>query len=584
MFPSASCHPESLEQCCAARGCGAALNDAEENLLTMLLHRTTLFSALFPLPCLRVLAAIAAAILCASMLPGCAPPVADGSGSPAKASPTVSAPAPRQADPATAGTREAIVIEGDLSQVDWRSLVGQQVAISGELVVVDTFNLLRWGEVKVARERLFIPTEHIDPNDADSSDTTSTGGSNVAEVTAAQKRNTAATLIIDDGFEDQNTFPPRMFPELGTGLDTVRLGSVVQGVSGEIQTRGNSLVLVPNTPLTWTLAERPQRPSLGEPAVSVACFNVLNYFSSIDDGRNDARGADSEAERERQEAKLTAAILAMQADVIGLMELENNLDAEARLVASLNRTLGALLGGGHEERFAACGLPAGFRSAPGGSDAIRVGIIYRSDRVSTVGDVEVIVDEAFREARAPLVQAFTMAESEQPFTVVVNHWKSKGGADEADADNKDRGDGQGAYNATRRDQAAAICRYVDAVQKREADARILVIGDFNAYSQEDPLDTLRAGGLVDLRERQGGIDPGTTADYSYVYYGQCGSLDHAFGTESMAADVTGIATWHINADELRGFDYNQEYNPEPLYEASPYRSSDHDPVLIGIAK
>ncbi|MBL6713773.1 MAG: ExeM/NucH family extracellular endonuclease [Pirellulales bacterium] len=560
------------------------MNDAEENLLTMLLHRTTLFSALFPLPCLRVLAAIAAAILCASMLPGCAPPVADGSGSPAKASPTVSAPAPRQADPATAGTREAIVIEGDLSQVDWRSLVGQQVAISGELVVVDTFNLLRWGEVKVARERLFIPTEHIDPNDADSSDTTSTGGSNVAEVTAAQKRNTAATLIIDDGFEDQNTFPPRMFPELGTGLDTVRLGSVVQGVSGEIQTRGNSLVLVPNTPLTWTLAERPQRPSLGEPAVSVACFNVLNYFSSIDDGRNDARGADSEAERERQEAKLTAAILAMQADVIGLMELENNLDAEARLVASLNRTLGALLGGGHEERFAACGLPAGFRSAPGGSDAIRVGIIYRSDRVSTVGDVEVIVDEAFREARAPLVQAFTMAESEQPFTVVVNHWKSKGGADEADADNKDRGDGQGAYNATRRDQAAAICRYVDAVQKREADARILVIGDFNAYSQEDPLDTLRAGGLVDLRERQGGIDPGTTADYSYVYYGQCGSLDHAFGTESMAADVTGIATWHINADELRGFDYNQEYNPEPLYEASPYRSSDHDPVLIGIAK
>jgi predicted extracellular nuclease len=553
------------------------LNDAEEKPLTMLSHRTTPFSALFPLPGPRVFSAIAAAALFASTLPGCAPPAADGGGSPAKAAPTVSAPAPRQADPATAGTREAIVIEGDLSQVDWRSHVGQQVAISGELVVVDTFNLLRWGEVKVARERLFIPTEHIDPNDADPSETTSTGGSNVAEVTAAQKRNTAATLIIDDGFEDQNTFPPRMFPELGTGLDTVRLGSVVQGVSGEIQTRGNSLVLVPNAPLTWTLAERPQRPSLGEPAVSVACFNVLNYFSSIDDGRNDARGADSEAERERQEAKLTAAILAMQAGVIGLMELENNLDAEARLVASLNRALG-------EERFAACGLPAGFRSAPGGSDAIRVGIIYRSDRLSTVGNVEVIADEAFREARAPLVQAFTTAESEQPFTVVVNHWKSKGGADEADADNKDRGDGQGAYNATRRDQAEAICRYVDAVQKREADARVLVIGDFNAYSQEDPLDTLRAGGLVDLRERQAGTDPETTADYSFVYYGQCGSLDHAFGTESMAADVTGIATWHINADELRAFDYNQEYNPEPLYEASPFRSSDHDPVLIGIAK
>ena len=50
----------------------------------------------------------------------------------------------------------------------------------------------------------------------------------------------------------------------------------------------------------------------------------------------------------------------------------------------------------------------------------------------------------------------------------------------------------------------------------------------------------------------------------------------------MAADVTGVATRHINADEPRALDYNQEYNPEPLYKPDPFRSSDHDPMLIGI--
>ena len=530
-------------------------------------------TAMKPLP--SFLASFALAAL-ATIPPGCAPPaeqLEQPAGTAASSPPAQSRP---QSAP-TAGRAAAVVIDGDLSMVDWRSHVGERVSIPGELVVVDTFYLLRWGEVKVARDRLFIPTDHIDPNDTDPADTTSSGGSNVAAVTAAQKRNTSATVVIDDGFADQNVFPPRLFPQLGADLETVRIGSVINGVSGELQTRGKTIVLVPDAPLAWTPAERPARPSLGEADVSVACFNVLNYFSSIDDGRNDARGADSETERERQEEKLAAAILAMEADVIGLMELENNLDAEARLVAALNRTLG-------EQRFTACGLPAGFRSAPGGRDAIRVGLIYRSDRVSAVGDVEVLVDEAFREARAPLVQAFTTAGSDQRFTVVVNHWKSKGGADEASDDNKDHGDGQGAYNAVRRSQALAICRAVEALQQREADARVLVIGDFNAYAQEDPLDALRAAGLIDLRERFDSGSPSGSDDYSYVYYGQSGSLDHAFATESMAADVTGIATWHINADELRGFDYNQEYNHEALYEASPFRSSDHDPVLIGIAQ
>jgi len=107
-----------------------------------------------------------------------------------------------------------------------------------------------------------------------------------------------------------------------------------------------------------------------------------------------------------------------------------------------------------------------------------------------------------------------------------------------------------------------------------------VIGDLNAYQQEDPIDALRAHGLVDLHHRFG--DDSGEQDYSFVFRGQSGSLDHAMATSSLAKDITGIATWHINADEPRFLDYNQEYNPKELYEVNPFRSSDHDPVLIGI--
>jgi len=108
----------------------------------------------------------------------------------------------------------------------------------------------------------------------------------------------------------------------------------------------------------------------------------------------------------------------------------------------------------------------------------------------------------------------------------------------------------------------------------------------NAYEQEDPIDAMRASGLVDLRERLEAEHPTGTQerDYSYIYRTQCGNLDHAMATDSLAGDVTGVATWHINADEPRFLDYNEEYNPKTLYQANPFRSSDHDPVLIGIRK
>ena len=467
------------------------------------------------------------------------------------------------------------LIDGDLSTVDWDALIGQEITVSGDLVVVDTYDLVRRGQVKLARDRLYIPTHRIDPNDADPNETSFEGGGNVAKVTDAQKFNDEAIVVLDDGSADENVYPPKLFPNLGTTHPTIRIGSVIDGVSGKLVKEENKIFLVPNKPIQWTPAERPKKPDVGDANITVASFNVLNYFTTIDDGSNGGRGADSESELQRQEEKLVSAILALEADVIGLMELENNLESEIRLVDALNKKTG-------EEVFVGCGLPEGFSSAPGGQNAIRVGIVYRADRVEPVGEVSMISDQAFNLARTPIVQSFKPQTGGNPFTLIVNHFKSKGGSNGADEANKNKGDGQGAYNAKRRSQALAICNYIDKLQQGEQAPRVLVIGDLNAYGQEDPIDAMRANGLIDLQERSSGTTSDNSGHYSFIYYGQSGSLDHAMATASLADEITGIATWHINADEPRFVDYNEEHNPAALYKADPFRSSDHDPILIGI--
>jgi predicted extracellular nuclease len=72
--------------------------------------------------------------------------------------------------------------------------------------------------------------------------------------------------------------------------------------------------------------------------------------------------------------------------------------------------------------------------------------------------------------------------------------------------------------------------------------------------------------------------------YSFEFEGQFGALDHALASPELAAHVVDAAEWHINADEAPLHNYNLEYGRDPtLFDgSSPYRASDHDPLIIGI--
>jgi Ca2+-binding RTX toxin-like protein len=194
--------------------------------------------------------------------------------------------------------------------------------------------------------------------------------------------------------------------------------------------------------------------------------------------------------------------------------------------------------------------------------------------VRTVGDPVALPHDAFRNARQPIAQTF---ESDgERFTVVANHFKSKNCGDGATGANADTGDGQGCFNADRVAQAKALAGFVTALADASDDDDVIVLGDLNAYTREDPLDVLRASGLLDQRR-----DLPRDEAYSYVFDGGQGVLDHALATPSWDARRTGAAAWHLNADEPDAYEYD---GVDALYSPGPFRSSDHDPLLLGYAR
>jgi hypothetical protein len=155
----------------------------------------------------------------------------------------------------------------------------------------------------------------------------------------------------------------------------------------------------------------------------------------------------------------------------------------------------------------------------------------------------------------------------------VNHFKSKSCGDATGAD-LDQGDGQSCFNARRTAQATALASVLDTLDAPNP----LVIGDLNSYSNEDPIDTLEDAGFTGLTE----LYVPDANRYSFVFDGNAGELDHAMAGADLLDNVTGATIWHINADEPAILDYNTEFNPPTLYQPDAYRSSDHDPLLVGL--
>lgn len=478
----------------------------------------------------------------------------------------------------------------------YEAFEGMLVTFPATLSVSEYFELARYGQVILSangRPRTF----------TDANIPTTTGYTN--HLIDLESR----TIILDDTDNRQNRpvdVPNTAYYHPVPGLSTTnyfRGGDTITNLTGVLHwsfagqsgtdawrirpvTEAFSYAFTPINP-------RPSLPAVGG-SLKVASFNVLNYFLTIDTSNvcgptanQDCRGADSVLEFDRQRAKLLAALTTINADIFGLMEMENTLGVEplADIVA---------------------GMPGYAYIDTGiiGGDTIRVGIIYKTSTVQPVGNFAILdsnVDVRFVDTRnrPALAQTFEQVATGERFTLVVNHLKSKGDsglatdptctANPPTNPDCDLGNGQGFWNDTRVNAALALADWLASDPTGSGDPDNLIIGDMNSYAMEDPITTLQSAGYTNLVAAFGG-----NSAYGYVFDGQLGYLDHALANATLQPQVVGVADWHINADENPLFDYNDDartadeasYEEESdvwsLYEPNEFRTSDHDPVLIGL--
>ena len=367
--------------------------------------------------------------------------------------------------------------------------------------------------------------------------------------------------------------------------------------------------------------------------VQIASFNMLNYFTSLSDATatnpaGQSRGASTEEDLDRQTIKLIEAFLETGAEVFAIQEIENNGFGPDSAIAAFVDALNAEAALRGSDAVYAFVDPTG-TGQPIGTDAILTGLIYDSTAVSVVSSDVYVFEESSSAAtsatadilngvvssgdqlsdlprnRPTIAAEFEDNVSGTSFTVVSSHLKSKGdsglqdladaaqayldggGTDITQADidafladpNFDQGDGQGFWNAVRADASVELVEWLENEYNGTGTDTYLLLGDFNAYAQEDPVQAIADDdGHTDL------IDTfiGQEDAFSFVFDGQQGTLDQALASNDAAALVTGVTEWHINSQEPSLLSYDSSFNNEGFFGEDPFSSSDHDPLILGL--
>lgn len=473
---------------------------------------------------------------------------------------------------------------------------GMLVRLPQTMYVTEHFQLGRFGQVVLSSGgRLKQPTNIVLPG---------------APALALQAQNDLNKIILDDASQAQNP-DPILFARGGLPLsasNTLRGGDTATNIVGVLNytwagnaASGNAYRIRPINALNGYVNFEPTNPRpTSVPDVGgtlkVVGMNLLNFFNTFDGlpdvvdnctngvggAPTDCRGADTQSEFDRQWPKTVAAILALDADVIGVNEIENDGYGPDSAIAFLVSKLNEATAPG---TYAYIDVDAATGQINAlGTDAIKVGMLYKPASVTPIGQTSALNTVAFvnggdsaPRSRPSLAQAFEQNATGAHFIVDINHLKSKGSA----CDLPDQGDGQGNCNQVRVNAATELMNWLATDPTGTGDPDILLIGDYNSYAMEDPITVIKNAGFTNLIAAFLGPDA-----YSYVFDGQWGYLDHALGSASIVSQVSGVADYHINADEPSVLDYNTDFKTPnliaSLYAPDQFRVSDHDPVRVGL--
>lgn len=445
---------------------------------------------------------------------------------------------------------------------------GMLVRPTGTYKLVSSHNLQNFGE-------LWTSAGSTMPVEAFETQAPNTKAAN--DITTA---NNNARLLLDDGYSIRvdNENHPGDQPYF-TASPVVRNGDTVTfpAGGGVLTFDFNNWRVQPPVPLNHespanlkpTFTPVNTRPATTAPDVggdlTVAAFNVLNYFTTLAEDNPEARGAENAAEFAIQESKIVTAINGLDADVVALQEIENSVklgeapdEALAHLVASLNAAAG-------EGTWDYVRTPTALHD-PAIVDVITNAIIFKPAVVKPSGEALTVIDETVWDiAREPIAQTFKY--DKQFVTVIANHFKSKGN----NPPDTTPETGQDPYNGERVEQAQSLLAFANSLSEGKKNA-VYLVGDFNSYAKEAPVQVFVEAGWTDI------LFSTARGQYTYTFDGELGSLDHVIASPAASDRVTKAAVWSINSPEWQG----REYWGPAAEAGTPYRSSDHDPIVVGV--
>jgi 5'-nucleotidase len=467
------------------------------------------------------------------------------------------------------------------------------------------------GQIRLAvgATPLVRPTDVVDPHDQ-------------AAIDALTASNQARLVILDDGSTwdyRTATYGSNPLPWL-TQSTPVRVGAAANLAPTVLDYRGGGWRLQPTRQVVGdgqfaaTFADARSGNSAPAPVggnLRLASYNLQTYFTTypadyaaqlhrpsactpiLDRSGvpvavsacppNGPLGAWDVANQQRQAAKEVATLATMDADVVALQEVENSAQFRQGRDATLAALVSTLNVAAGHTRWAY--VPSPPRSAlPRRSyqAVLRSAFIYDPATVSPVGKSVVLVGKSgpgqpFANAREPLAQVFKKAGAQDSdgFLVVDNHFKANGAAGAPARGPNALGD-QGTFNAERVREARALVSFATGVASARGTDRVFLAGDFNSYRREDPIHVLRKAGYALL-------DSGDPGDASYVANGLSGSIDHVLANPAAQSLVTGADTWETDAQESPAYSFRYyNGNVTQLYSADVFRSSDHNPVVVGL--
>ena len=393
----------------------------------------------------------------------------------------------------------------------WDKYIGKMVQITTPLYVCGNY----YDSLILATERLYVPEEKaVGLADGDST-----------AYWAIKKSNREKMISLSCNIRNYE----------------VRTGAVVKNLQARVVAPGK---LVTGATPKFTNNKPEPKPKMAKGGLLVCAANIQNYFYDLG---GYAQRKTTKEQQALQTQKICKAFKQIDADIYALCEIQKGDSAAQMLVDAMNK-------------MAKKNLYAYVSHGWTNSDMISCGYIYRTDKVKPYGEMQYAYQDTTSHYRYRLMACgFEQLTSGEKFVLNINHLRSK------------RGTGAES-NEKRMANVDSLLVMLDKIEQEQVfgDSDILLVGDYNSYTQEEPIQTLVRAGYADMVMRD------DSTGYSYVYHSEAGYLDRVFASESMAKQVKQVAVYHLNADYFysRGFKRGLD--------DTMFRYADHDPILIRV--